>query len=397
MRTLLPGALLVLVMAQPNMATGMMPLYRSSWDLRPILITVIFAAYLIALVPALATIGRPRARTGWWWRIAAGCTASVVADVVMASAESAPIACVARIAAGVSVGLVTGSVAGLILERLGERGRTAMATATVLGSAIGTMAAAGFAEYLPAPRVTVYLVHAVLLAILATAVCADRARVVAPSARSTVAATTEPAHASRPRIAERPLVGYLCGVSAWVSAGLVVALLPSYGAELLSTRNLTLLALPVTIYLVSAWLAQRAVRPTALLAHPLMAQAIIIVGVAVTALVPVVPSLAVLVVGGVVAGVGQGLSYRSGLHIVSAATEPGDHARAASRYAAVAYLFAAIATVGFGVVATTASMSTAVLTAAALLTLILAIAAVTRARHTTTSASSPERVSEALV
>jgi MFS family permease len=396
MRTLLPGALLVLVMAQPNMATGMMPLYRSSWHLQPIPITVIFAAYLFALVPVLATIGRPQVRSGWWWRIAAGCTASVAADVVMALADSPAIACIARIAAGISVGLVTGSVAGLILERLGERGRTAMATATVLGSAIGTMAAAGFAEYLPAPRVTVYLVHAVLLGVTATTVCADRRVTLTPRIRSE-GVTAILATAKRPRRVERPLVGYLCGISAWVSAGLVVALLPSYGAELLATGNVALLALPVTIYLVSAWLAQRVIRPTVMLGNPLVAQAIIIIGVLIAALVPVIPSLAVLIVGGVVAGVGQGLSYRSGLQIISAATEPGEHAKTASRYAAVAYLFAAIATVGFGVVATLASMSAAVLAAAVLLAVILLIGAVAPMHNPITSASSPERSSETLV
>lgn len=373
MRVLMPGVLFVLVMAQPNLATGMMPLYRARWDLAPLLITVVFAVYLLALVPTLTVLGRPANRSGWWWRIAAGATAGVAADVVMALADSAAVACVARVAAGLSVGLVTGSVSGLILERVGDRGRTTMATATVLGSAVGTIAAAVVAQYLPAPTVTVYLVHGVLLAVVAIAVVLDRAA----TAPSVAAVGSTPSSTAR----HHPTTGYLSGIAAWVSAGLVVALLPSYGATVLHTRDLAVLAAPVTVYLVAAWLAQRLIPVTSRLAEPPVAQAFIVVGVIVAGLVPVVPDVTTLLVAGVVAGIGQGLAYRAGLQIVSAASGPGDHARAASRYAAVAYLFAAVATIGFGAVATASSMSSAVVVAAVVLGVLLLATLVTTARR----------------
>ncbi|MFE3281212.1 hypothetical protein [Nocardia sp. NPDC059239] len=207
MRAAAPGALLVLIMAQPNMATGMMPYYRHAWTLAPLLITVIFAAYLFALTPALALVGTPPTRRGWWWRIGVGSGFGIAADVAMAVAHSPWPVVAARICAGLSVGLVTGSLAGLILERKGERGRTAMAVATVLGSALGTLAAAVVAQYLPAPGVTVYLGHAIVLAVTAMAVLSDRAaRPAAYAGRAAAAPDTV-----EPRIA-----GYLRGISAWV-------------------------------------------------------------------------------------------------------------------------------------------------------------------------------------
>ncbi len=152
MRVAMPGVLFVLVMAQPNLATGMMPLYRSMWGLAPLLVTVVFAAYLLALVPTWPCWDGPPTAPGGGWRIAVGVVAGVAADIVMSFADSATVACVARVAAGVSVGLVTGSVSGLVLERAGDRGRTTMATATVLGSALGTVAAAVCAQCLPPRR-----------------------------------------------------------------------------------------------------------------------------------------------------------------------------------------------------------------------------------------------------
>ncbi len=381
MRLAAPGALLVLIMAQPNMATGMMPYYRHAWTLAPLLITVIFAAYLFALTPTLSYLGTPPSRRGWWWRIGAGSGFGVCADLAMALAHSPWLACVARICAGLSVGLVTGSLAGLILERRGERGRTAMASATVFGSALGTCAAAALAQYLPAPGVTVYVVHAIVLGIVAALVLSDRVVRAAAGANSAYAGTSGD---------EPPIAGYLTGIAAWVSAGLVVALLPSYGATLLGTSNLTLLALPVTLYLVCAWIAQRVLAPNSLPAEPVAAQLIIILGVAIAAAVSWIPSLPLLLFGGAVAGCGQGIAYRTGLRIVSAATPPDHHARIASRFAAVAYLCAAVGTIGLGVVATVASMRDAVLAAAVVLTLIAGATTVVRRRARTHAVPVPQ-------
>ncbi|WP_280273475.1 hypothetical protein [Nocardia wallacei] len=380
MRSVAPGALFVLIMAQPNLATGMMPYYRHAWALAPLLITVIFAAYLFALTPTLSMLGTPPGRAGWWWRIGAGTVCGIGADLAMAVAHSAWPACLARIGAGLSVGLTTGSLAGLILERRGEGGRTAMASATVFGSALGTIAAASVAQYFPAPGVTVYLLHAVLLTLVAVAVLADRDL----SVRAVAAGAAVPIGG-----VESPLAGYLSGIAAWVSAGLVVALLPSYGAELLGTSDLALLALPVTVYLISAWIAQRVLAPGALPAEPVGAQVIIIAGVAIAAVVSWVPNLALLLCGGVVAGFGQGIAYRSGLRIVSAATPPDGHARAATRYATVAYLCAAVATVGFGGIATAGGMRDAVVAAVAVLVAIAAATALVRRRVTARAADSP--------
>ncbi|WP_196814412.1 hypothetical protein [Nocardia sp. BMG111209] len=380
MRVAAPGALLVLIMAQPNLATGMMPYYRHAWALAPLLITVIFAAYLLALTPTLSLLGTPSSRTAWWWRIAAGSACGVGADCAMALAHSAWVACAARILAGLSVGLVTGSLAGLILERRGEGGRTAMASATVIGSALGTFAAAAVAQYLPAPGVTVYAGHAVLLAGAAVIVVSDRA--VRP-------ASGESRSGARSVTAEPVVTGYLAGISAWVSAGLVVALLPSYGAELLGTGNLVLPALPVVVYLVTAWLAQRAVLPNRLPAEPITAQVIIVAGVLIAAAVAWLPSLPLLLCGGIVAGAGQGLAYRAGLRIVSASAPPEHHARLSSRFAAVAYLCAAVGTIALGVVASLASLRDAVPAGALVLIMIAAATAAVRRRAASRAANVP--------
>ncbi|WP_067666367.1 hypothetical protein [Nocardia miyunensis] len=387
MRTATPGALLVLIMAQPNMATGMMPYYRHVWTLAPLLITVIFATYLFALAPALTVVGTPPTRSSWWWRIGVGAACGVGADVTMALAHSPWVACGARVLSGLSVGLVTGSLAGLILERRGERARTAVATATVFGSAVGTFAAATVAQYLPAPGVVTYAGHAVLLTLAALVVFADRAE-----GLDAAHSTPQTPQAIGPAL-EPKAVGYLTGTAAWVSAGLTIALLPSYGAALLNTGNLALLALPVTLYVVSAWVVLQVIPPKTIPAEPVVAQVIIVAGVSLTLAVSWVHSLPLLLCGGIVAGCGQGLGYRAGLQIASAATPPDQHARATSRFAAVAYLFAAIATIALGLIATVASMRDGVLAG----TVILAVLTVTTAlvrRRASSRAADPALISQ---
>lgn len=124
------------------------------------------------------------------------------------------------------------------------------------------------------------------------------------------------------------------------------------------------------LYLASAWLAQHVVVPGIVRWESVAAQVGIIVGVLIAASVPILPHLAVLIVAGVGAGVGRGVADRCAMRIVSATGQPGTHARAVSRCAAIAYLCAAVTIVGVGVIANAASMSVAVFAGAVLLAVI---------------------------
>jgi hypothetical protein len=80
---------------------------------------------------------------------------------------------------------------------------------------------------------------------------------------------------------------------------------------------------------------------------------------AVLALSLAVSSLALLVLGGVLAGLGQGLSFRSGLAGINAESPAAHRAEVASSFFVVAYVAISIPVVGEGLLAQELGLRTA--------------------------------------
>jgi MFS family permease len=92
-------------------------------------------------------------------------------------------------------------------------------------------------------------------------------------------------------------------------------------------------------------------------------------------------SLALLIIGGVVAGVGQGLSFRAGLAGVNAAAPPEDRAAVASSFFVVAYLAISVPVIGVGLLAEATNLKTAGLIFAAVVAVIAAVVLALLARR----------------
>jgi MFS family permease len=94
-----------------------------------------------------------------------------------------------------------------------------------------------------------------------------------------------------------------------------------------------------------------------------------------------VSSLALLVTGAVLAGVGQGLSFRAGLAMVNAQAPPEQRGSVASSFFVVAYVAISIPVIGEGVLAELTSLRTAGLVFAAVVAAISALVLLLLARQ----------------
>jgi sugar phosphate permease len=92
-------------------------------------------------------------------------------------------------------------------------------------------------------------------------------------------------------------------------------------------------------------------------------------------------SLALLVAGAVLAGVGQGLSFRAGLTAVNAEAPEDQRGEVASSFFVVAYVALAIPVIGEGVLAELTSLRTAGLAFAAVVAAIAATVLLLLARQ----------------
>ncbi|HEV7563516.1 MAG TPA: hypothetical protein VGO24_08430, partial [Solirubrobacterales bacterium] len=85
----------------------------------------------------------------------------------------------------------------------------------------------------------------------------------------------------------------------------------------------------------------------------------LIAGMALAALGLAASSLPLLIIGGLVAGLGQGLSFRAGLGSVNANAPPERRAEVASSFFVVAYVGISIPVVGIGLLTEASSLRTA--------------------------------------
>jgi hypothetical protein len=106
----------------------------------------------------------------------------------------------------------------------------------------------------------------------------------------------------------------------------------------------------------------------------------LIVGMGVFAAGLAASSLALLVLGAVLAGVGQGLSFRSGLTAVTSASPPEQRAEVASSFFVVAYVAISVPVIGEGVLADVTTLRSAGLGFAAVVAAIAVLVLVLLAR-----------------
>ena len=117
------------------------------------MLTLVFATYMVVLVPTLLLCGQLSDRLGRKRVVAAGLLAAAVGLGLFAAAKDTAWLFAARAVQGLSVGMVTGAAtAGLVeLEPHGDRGRAALYAVLVqgAGSSAGPLLAGALAQWAP--------------------------------------------------------------------------------------------------------------------------------------------------------------------------------------------------------------------------------------------------------
>jgi MFS family permease len=159
--------------------------------------------------------------------------------------------------------------------------------------------------------------------------------------------------------AARPFVAAtLAATAGWAMAGLFLAVIPSYAALLLGSDDLALLGGIVFVMLAASCAARAAARATP--AHSAMLVVALVAGAALVALAFPTRSLAVLMAGALLAGLGQGLTWLGATTTINAIAPHDRRAEVSSTYFAAIYLGVSLAVVGVGALATAISLEVAV-------------------------------------
>lgn len=329
-------------MAFSTVPTPLYPLYQARDGFPTIVVTVVFAAYAVGVVVSLFLAGHVSDWLGRRRVILAALLVSLLSAAIFLLWPDLPGLLVARFVNGLSIGALTATATAHLSELSAasrpERGPGRAALVSTLvnmgGLGLGPLVGGVVATLSPEPLVVPYAVFLVLFVVLGIAV-------------SLVPETVERAEerpAYRPQRVALPASARPAFWAAAISAfgafgvlGMFTALAPTFLAGTLhETSRLLAGAVPFATFMAGA-LAQVAVSRLALRRQIVLALVLVTAGLALVALGGALASLPAFVIGGVVAGAGVGILFRSSVATVGALADPASRGEALAALFLVAY------------------------------------------------------------
>src|SRR5205807_4855116 len=339
-----------------TLPTPLYSLYRVKFGFSELMITVIFATYAAGVIAALLLVGRLSDEIGRRPVLAPGIALSALSAVVFLLAQGLAPLLLGRVLSGLSAGIFTGTATATLVdfaprERPG-RGTLVATGANMLGLGCGALLAGLLAQYAADPLRLPFWVDLALLVPAALAIVLIPEPV---SARGKPRLKPQGLHVPAQ---VRPIFirGALAGFAGFAVLGLFTAVSPAFLGQTLKITSHATLGIVVFVVFAASFAGQLSFDAVAdRLAMPLGCGGLI-AGMALLAAGLAASSLALLVIGGVVAGVGQGLSFRAGLTAVNDAAPAEERGEVASSFFVVAYVAISVPVIGEGVLAEVAGL-----------------------------------------
>jgi MFS family permease len=375
----------LLNMAFSAVPTPLYVLYQQRDGFSNLMVTIVFGVYAVGVIGSLFLGGHLSDWVGRRRVFVPALLTNAASAVVFIVDPSLAGLIVARVISGVSVGLTTATATSYLAElhasarpSASERRAEAVATGSNLGGiGFGPLAAGLLAQFAPAPLVLPYVVFGIALVGAAVAVALSPETVRRP----------DPRPRYRPQRVAVPVGGRslfyaatLAGLAAFAVFGVFNSLVPSFLAGTLHQSSHAIAgAVPFAAFAGGAAAQILGARTPA----PVLLRwsiPTVTLGLALTAAAMWSSSLAMFVIGGVVAGAGAGLVFKGSLAVAASTAPAGSRAEVLAGFFLGAYIGLSVPVVGLGVVTQYIPARDAMLVFAALAAVAIAasVRAVTR-------------------
>jgi MFS family permease len=350
---------LAIAMLGTTLPTPLYDLYRERFGFSELMITVIFATYAAGVIASLLLFGRLSDQIGRRRLLLPGLALAALSAVAFLIADGLALLIVGRVLSGLSAGIFTGTATATLVDLAAPEQRaraTLVATiANMGGLGCGPLLAGLLSQWAGSPLRLSFWVDLVLLLPAAIAIWAMPEPV----------ATT-----SRPRLRPQGLTvptqmraafveAALAGFAGFAVLGLFTAVAPAFLSQELGVTSRAVIGLVVFAVFAASMAGQAMLqRVPERLALPAGCLALI-AGMGSFALGVAFSSLALLVLGGVIAGFGHGLAFRAGLTAVTARAPAEQRGDVASSFFVVMYVAIALPVIGVGILAQAAGLRAA--------------------------------------
>jgi MFS family permease len=375
---------LAIAMLGTTLPTPLYELYRARFGFSELMITVIFATYAAGVIASLLVFGRLSDQVGRRRMLLAGLALATLSALAFIIADGLALLIVGRVLSGLSAGIFTGTATAALVDLAAPERRAPTLVATIAnmgGLGCGPLLTGVLAQWAGSPLRFSFWVDLALLLPAAIGVWAMPETVVARS---------------RPRLRPQALrvptemrasfvQAALAGFAGYAVLGLFTAVAPAFLGEELGVTSPAAIGLVVFAVFAASMVGQAMLQlvPEAV-AMPAGCLALI-AGMGSLALGLAVPSMALLVLGGVIAGFGQGLAFRAGLTAVSVRAPAERRGEVASSFFVVMYVAISLPVIGVGVLAQTTGLRTAGLVFAAAVAAVAVVVLVLLGRERVSS------------
>jgi MFS family permease len=363
------GYAFLMLFVGTTIPTPLYRVYQEELHFSSGVLTLIFAIYVLTLVPSLLAFGQISDRIGRRSVLLIGFSLAALAAITFASAQGLAALFLARAMQGVATGIVAGAGSAALAE-LEPSGNSRKASfvvtaANASGAALGPLFAGALAEYGPWPTRLPYLVLLVLMLPIVGLV----------GMRETVAKRRPLALEFRLPAVPAGIVKEFAFASAasftvWASAAMYLTLAPGYVAMLLQLDNLAVGGVFVSLMLIASAAAQFLGRPLPFRTAMTAGLALLPLGLGSLILASPLHSAALLLVGTLVVGAGHGLGFLGAMVLVNKIAPETQRAEVTSSFYIVSYLGVALPAVAIGFGAQLVGLFAAVAIFSALVSLL---------------------------
>ncbi|MYT33822.1 MULTISPECIES: MFS transporter [unclassified Streptomyces] len=372
----------LITMLGATIPTPLYPLYEQRLGFGGLMVTVVFAIYAVGVAAALVLFGPLSDQVGRRTVLIPGLLLACLSGLVFLIPDSLPALLVGRMLSGLSTGVFTGTATAMLIDlapaRSQRRYGLAAAASNMLGLGLGPVFAGALAQYAPHPLQFPYAVHITLALLAAIALCfvPDPVRRGAGPVRLRVQRVSIPAEV-RGTFVRATIAGF----AGFAVLGLFNAVAPSFLAQELRITDHLLTGLIVFAFLGTSAVGQVASTALAERTALLTGCVALAAGAALVGLSFELRSLALLVTGAVVAGMGQGMSFRAGLATVTTVSPAERRGEVTSTFFLVLYIAISFPVIAVGLAVQTFGLIPTGVVFSALVTLTAAGAAATLCRQ----------------
>jgi MFS family permease len=357
---------LAVAMLGTTLPTPLYALYQQRFGFSELMVTVIFATYAAGVIVSLVLFGRLSDQIGRRRMLLPGLVLSALSAVCFLTSGGVALLLAGRVLSGLSAGIFTGTATATLIDLAppGGRGRATLVAAMANMGALGTgpLLAGVLSQWAGSPLRVTFWVDLVLLV---------------PASIGIWAMPEPVARTSHPRLRPQALKvpkemrstftqSAIAGFAGFAVLGLFTAVAPAFLGQELGVSSRAVIGLVVFAVFAASTAGQVILQfiPERV-ALPAGAGALI-AGMGFLALGVATSSPTLLVLAGVIAGFGQGLSFREGLAAVNERSPAAERGGVASAFFVVMYVGISLPVIGEGVLAQAVGLRAAGLTFAAL-------------------------------